>query len=94
MQGDQVLVEVEPPKADGRRMAGIVRILERRNPTVLRLSLCTIGPVRKAILSFPSTAHDAGDSDSRWQELPLRASPPRRIASLQGSCAGRRSREP
>jgi ribonuclease R len=35
MQGDQVLVEVEPPKADGRRMGRIVRVLERRNPTVI-----------------------------------------------------------
>jgi ribonuclease R len=35
MQGDQVLVEVEPPKADGRRMGRIVRVLERRNPTVV-----------------------------------------------------------
>ena len=35
MQGDQVLVEVEPPKADGRRMGRIVRIMERRNTTVV-----------------------------------------------------------
>src|SRR5208337_2800116 len=35
MQGDQVLVEVERPKADGRRMGRIVRVLERRNPTVV-----------------------------------------------------------
>ena len=35
MQGDQVLVEVEPPKADGRRMGRIVRAIERRNPTVV-----------------------------------------------------------
>ena len=35
MQGDQVLVEVEPPKADGRRMGRIARIIERRNPTVV-----------------------------------------------------------
>lgn len=35
MQGDQVLVEVEPPKADGRRLGRIVRIIERRNPTVV-----------------------------------------------------------
>ena len=35
MQSDQVLVEVEPPKADGRRMGRIVRVLERRNPTVV-----------------------------------------------------------
>jgi ribonuclease R len=35
MQGDQVLVEVEPPKADGRRMGRVVRVLERRNTTVV-----------------------------------------------------------
>jgi ribonuclease R len=35
MQGDQVLVDVEPPKADGRRQGRIVRVLERRNPTVV-----------------------------------------------------------
>jgi ribonuclease R len=35
MQGDQVLVELAPPKADGRRMGRIARILERRNPTVV-----------------------------------------------------------
>jgi ribonuclease R len=35
MQGDQVLVEVEPPKADGRRQGRIMRIIERRNPTVV-----------------------------------------------------------
>ena len=35
MQGDQVLVELEPPRADGRRLGRIVRVLERRNPTVV-----------------------------------------------------------
>jgi ribonuclease R len=35
MQGDQVLVEVDPPRADGRRLGRIVRVLERRNPTVV-----------------------------------------------------------
>ena len=35
MQGDQVLVEVGPPKRDGRRMGRVVRVLERRNPTVV-----------------------------------------------------------
>ena len=35
MQGDQVLVDVEPPKADGRRMGRIARVLERHNPTVV-----------------------------------------------------------
>ena len=35
MQGDQVLVELEPPRADGRRLGRIARVLERRNPTVI-----------------------------------------------------------
>jgi ribonuclease R len=35
MQGDQVLVDVDTPKADGRMQGRIVRILERRNPTVV-----------------------------------------------------------
>jgi ribonuclease R len=35
MQGDQVLVEVEPLKADGRRVGRIVRVIERRNATVV-----------------------------------------------------------
>ena len=35
MQGDQVLVELDPPKADGRRSGRIARVLVRRNPTVV-----------------------------------------------------------
>ena len=35
MQGDQVLVELAPPRADGRRLGRIARIVERRNPTVV-----------------------------------------------------------
>jgi ribonuclease R len=35
MQGDQVLVEMAPPRADGRRSGRIARILTRRNPTVV-----------------------------------------------------------
>jgi ribonuclease R len=35
MQGDQVLVELAPPRADGRRSGRIARILSRRNPTVV-----------------------------------------------------------
>src|SRR5271165_578648 len=35
MQGDQVLVELAQPKSDGRRMGRIVRILSRKNPTVV-----------------------------------------------------------
>jgi ribonuclease R len=35
MQGDQVLVELEPPRADGRLSGRIARILERRNSTIV-----------------------------------------------------------
>jgi ribonuclease R len=35
MQGDQVLVELAPPRADGRRFGRIARVLERRNATVV-----------------------------------------------------------
>ena len=35
MQGDEVLVELEPPRPDGRRAGRIARVLERRNPTVV-----------------------------------------------------------
>jgi len=35
MQGDQVLVELAPPRADGRRFGRIARIVERRNATVV-----------------------------------------------------------
>jgi ribonuclease R len=35
MQGDQVLVELAPPRNDGRRSGRILRILTRRNPTIV-----------------------------------------------------------
>jgi ribonuclease R len=35
MQGDQVLVELAPPRADGRFSGRVARILSRRNPTVV-----------------------------------------------------------
>jgi len=35
IQGDQVLAETGPPKPDGRLQGRIVRVLERRNPTVV-----------------------------------------------------------
>jgi ribonuclease R len=35
MQGDQVLVQLERPRADGRRLGRIVRVVERRNATVV-----------------------------------------------------------
>jgi len=38
MQGTSA-VRMEPPKADGRRMGRIVRVIERRNPTVVGVFL-------------------------------------------------------
>jgi len=40
MQGDEVLVELEPPRADGRRAGRVARVLERRNPTVVGIFHC------------------------------------------------------
>jgi ribonuclease R len=56
MQGDQVLVEVSPPKADGRRMGRIVRILERRNPTVV------------GIFHYARSGRDQGDYVTPFDE--------------------------
>jgi len=35
MQGDQVLVELLPSRADGRKLGRIVRVLTRKNPTIV-----------------------------------------------------------
>jgi ribonuclease R len=35
MQGDQVLVELAPPRGDGRRLGRVARVLTRRNATVV-----------------------------------------------------------
>jgi ribonuclease R len=35
MQGDQVLVQLDPPRSDGRLSGRIARVVERRNPTVV-----------------------------------------------------------
>jgi ribonuclease R len=35
MQGDQVLVEMLPPRSDGRRLGRVLRVLTRKNPTVV-----------------------------------------------------------
>lgn len=34
MQGDQVLIELDPPRGDGRQAGRVTRVIERRNPTV------------------------------------------------------------
>ncbi len=90
MQGDQVLVEVEPPKADGRRMGRIVRVLERRNPTV-------VGDFHYA-RSDRAAGHTVVPFDERMtqhilipagQELPAanEAATPHRVLGSEG-CSG------
>ena len=96
MQGDQVLVEVEPPKADGRRMGRIVRVLERRNPTVV------------GVFHYARQDREAGNKvvpfDERMtqailipdgQELPLasEATPHRVLGSEASATAARQSLE-
>jgi ribonuclease R len=60
MQGDQVLVEVEPPKADGRQMGRIVRILERRNPTVVGVFHYGVPGDRSSSLGWNYARSDRG----------------------------------
>lgn len=42
MQGDQVLVQLSPPRADGRRSGSVARVLTRRNPTVVGIFRYTL----------------------------------------------------
>ena len=82
MQGDQVLVEVEPPRADGRRQGRIARILERRNPTVVGIfhyARCRSrnGPQRRPLRRAHDPAHP---HPSRPGTAPRPTKPPLRIA--------------
>ena len=92
MQGDQVLVEVEPPKADGRRMGRIVRVLERRNPTVVG-TFHYARPDRALEQHGRSLrrADDAADSDSRRAEMPAagEAATPHRVLGSEARGASR-----
>jgi ribonuclease R len=58
MQGDQVLVELAPPRADGRRLGRIARIIERRNPTVV--GTFHYGPPAGRS-AYPVSAREAGN---------------------------------
>ena len=54
MQGDQVLVELDPPRADGRRLGRIARVIERRNATVVGVFCYGIAGTRS---SAPEPRH-------------------------------------
>ncbi len=97
MQGDQVLVEVEPPKADGRRMGRIVRVIERRNPTV-------VGVFHYA-RSERALGHSVVPFDERMtqpilipdgQELPSAGeiATPHRVLGAEAAAALRAAKEP
>ena len=87
MQGDQVLVEVDPPKADGRRQGRIVRVLERRNPPV-------VGTFHYS--RSPGTPHSVVPFDERMtqpilipagQELPVESAAPHRVLGAEAAAA-------
>ncbi|HEX8710873.1 MAG TPA: VacB/RNase II family 3'-5' exoribonuclease, partial [Terracidiphilus sp.] len=92
MQGDQVLVEVEPPKSDGRRQGRIVRVIERRNPTVVG-----IFHYRSADRSFGPNHHVVPFDDRmsqpilipEGQELPTaaEADTPHRVLGSEATAA-------
>ncbi len=60
MQGDQVLVDPAPPGRDGRRSGRIVRVLTRRNPTVVGI--------------FHAAGSRGREIDHRSEDLRLRGS--------------------
>jgi ribonuclease R len=62
MQGDQVLVSLDPPKADGRRSGRVLRILTRRNPTV-------VGIFHSARGGHAAQQRRTGDAHAPWQRL-------------------------
>jgi len=68
MQGDQVLVEVGPPKADGRRMGRIARVLERRNPTVVGIFHYAKKGRRGAYIPGEQPGHMVVPFDSRMTQ--------------------------
>jgi ribonuclease R len=58
MQGDEVLVDEAPPSRDGRRSGRILRILTRRNPTVVGIFHYARNHGRRGFDSLPNaTAH-------------------------------------
>jgi len=68
MQGDQVLVEVGPPKRDGRREGRIARILERKNPTVVGVFHYAKKGRRGAWLPGENRGNFVTPSDSRMTQ--------------------------
>jgi ribonuclease R len=85
MQSDQVLVEVDPPKADGRISGRIVRVLERRNPTI-------VGAFRSANPARGQNQNLVLPFDERMTQpvvIPPGAEIPRRDASSPHRVLGR-----
>ncbi|MGH9604744.1 MAG: ribonuclease R family protein [Terracidiphilus sp.] len=92
MQGDQVLVELEPPRGDGRRLGRIVRVIERRNPTVVgifhyarqdRASAHTVVPfdermTQPVLIPFGQEIPPAGESATPHRVLGAEAAHPSR----------------
>jgi ribonuclease R len=81
MQGDQVLVEVEPPKADGRRQGRIVRVLlSAATPPSSASSITRADRAMGHNVVPLRRPHDPAHPHSARQELPPPPRPPRRIA--------------
>ena len=68
MQGDQVLVEIGPPKRDGRREGRIARVLERRNPTVVGIFHYARKGRRGAYIPGETRGNFVVPSDSRMTQ--------------------------
>ena len=70
MQGDQVLVELAPPRPDGRRSGRIARVLSRRNPTVV------------GIFRYARQEHSAGNTVTPLDERVTQAASTERPRTL------------
>ncbi|HEY4009019.1 MAG TPA: RNB domain-containing ribonuclease [Acidobacteriaceae bacterium] len=65
MQGDLVLVDEAPPGRDGRRSGRIVRVLTRRNPTVVGIFHYARNPARRRSARDPRDLRDMGLNEPR-----------------------------
>ena len=91
MQGDQVLVEVEPPKADGRRQGRIVRVVERHNAAVVGMFHYSLSAESARSAQWPGW-HRVVPFDERMTQpilIPPDAALPGRANPLTASRAGR-----
>jgi ribonuclease R len=93
MQGDQVLVELAPPRGDGRRLGRIVRVLTRRNPTVVGIFRYSKGDRAQGNYVVPfderMTQPVVIPFDAEMPGIPAASSTPHRVLGEEAAAATR-----